>query len=439
MLKTKPYKIFIKYIIPSILGFLAVSSAGIVDGYFIGNYVGEVGLASVNISYPITTILFGFGLMFAVGSSTLIGKLMGEKKTYEASDVFTKAIISVFVIGSFICVFLYLNIGFVLDILNVQEQLRENTLEYLPTILLFVPFLLFAVVIDYCVRVDENPNLSFFALLSMSLSNMLLDYIFIVKFSWGISGAALATGISYIVVIFILLPHFFTKKATLRFTKVKGNYFEVLNTLKNGASEFINESSAGITILIFNYIILKSLGTTGLAAYTIIGYFILVVSMISFAISDGLQPIISKNYGALSFSRISKFLRLGFVTIIIIEVFLTLIVLVMPEVLIELFLKDGSVEIKKITIEFISYSWLAFLFIGLNILITAYLTSIQKPLFSVLIAIMRSLILPVFFILTLPCFFGNVGIFLALVFAEIITFMMAYGFFVKNNPKILSK
>lgn len=439
MLETKPYILFFKYVIPSILGLLAISSASIIDGYFVGNYVGAIGLASINISYPITTVLFGLALMFAVGSSVMVGKLMGENNTQDASNVFTKSIISVSLISIVVCLILYLSLGNILDILNVQDELREKTFLYLPILLVFLPLLMTAIVLDYFVRVDENPNLSFAALFLSSLINVGLDYLFIVKYDWGISGAAYATGISQAAIILILLPHFFSKKATLKLVKPSGSWLNIIQAVKNGVSEFVNESSAGITVLIFNYIMLQNFGATGVASYTIIGYFIMISVMVSFAIADALQPIISKNYGALHFHRIKSFLKLGFLTIIIIEALITLTVLIVPEALINIFLESSETETKRIIIEFISYAWPAFIFLGLNILITSYLTSMQKPLYSVVIALLRSLILPVLFIITLPNIFGNVGIFMALAVSEFLTFIVASYIFINNRPTLIEK
>lgn len=440
MLETKPFILFLKYAIPSILGLLAISSASIIDGYFIGNYIGSTGLAAINISYPITTILFGLALMFAVGSSVIVGKLMGEKNIKEASNLFSKAMISVTLISIVTSFILYINLENILHLLNVQNELKDKTLSYLPILLLFLPFLMSAIVLDYFVRVDENPNLSFLALFLSSITNIVLDYIFIVKYGYGMEGAAYATGISQTFIIILLIPHFFSKKSTLKLIKPKGSWKAILTASKNGASEFINESSAGITVMIFNYIMLQSFGAQGVASYTIVGYFIMISVMVSFAIADALQPIISKNYGALYFQRIKSFLKLGFISILLIETILTLLALIFPETLINIFLENSELETKRITIEFISYAWPAFLFLGLNILITSYLTSIQKPLYSILIAILRSLILPIFFIITLPFAFGNIGIFMALAVSEFLTFIIAIIFFIKNYPlKIVDK
>lgn len=437
MLNTKPLILFFKYAIPSILSLLAISSASIVDGYFIGNYVGSIGLAAINISHPLLTILFGFALMFAVGSSVIVGKLMGENKKEEISNIFTKSIISISLIGIFLSLLLYLNLELFFDLFKVEDILKEKTLLYLPIILFFLPFLMTAIVLDYFVRVDENPTLSFLALVISAFTNIVLDYLFIVKYEFGLIGAAYATGISYVIIIFILIPHFFSKKTTLKLVKPRGNWFNIINTLKNGFSEFINESSIGITVLVFNYIMLKNFGTQGVASYTIIGYLIMISILLSFAISDSMQPIFSKNYGAQNFDRIKSFFKIASISILLIELLMTVLILTIPYTLINLFLKDSEQETKEITLEFITYAWPAFLFSGLNILITSYLTSIQKASLSALIALLRSLILPVSAIFILSYIFGNIGIFMALSVAEFITFLIAIKIFMKNNPNLI--
>jgi putative MATE family efflux protein len=431
MLKEKPYIVFLKYIIPSILALLAISSANIVDGYFVGNYVGTTGLAAINITYPIFSILFGVGLMFAVGSSVMVAKLLGEKKKEEALNIFSKAIIAVSVFSIIACGLIYINIENILSFLDIDKELTKSTFTYMSVIILFLPFVMVGITVDYFVRADENPNLSFVALLSSAVLNIILDYLFIVKYEYGLSGAAWATGISYTVVIFILLPHFFLKNTNLRFVKPIGSFKVIFRALKNGISEFINESSAGITVMIFNFFMIKYLGTEGVASYTIITYFIMVSIMISFAISDGIQPIVARHYGAKEFRRIKTFLKLASSTILLFSIVLLVFVLTTPEYLIDIFLNENANETKNITLEFLSYTWLAFLFIGLNILITSYLTAIHQPFASATISLARSLVLPILFVSILSFYFGVVGVYIALPFSEIVTFFIAVYFFRK--------
>ncbi|WP_404319960.1 MATE family efflux transporter [Malaciobacter canalis] len=437
MLTTKPIRVFFKYAIPSILGLLAISSAGIIDGYFVGNYVGPTALAAMNMSYPIITIIIGFSFMFAVGSSVICGKLMGENNLKEANNIFSKSIIFIIFSSILLALLLYFNLDNIFSLFNAKEDLKNLTVTYLSIIIFFIPILMVAIVLDFFVRVDEQPNLAFFALFSSAIANIVLDYIFVVQYEFGIKGAAYATGISQAFIFFILLPYFLSEKSSFSFIKPYGNFSSIFKAMKNGSSEFINESSAGITVIIFNYIMLQNFGTFGVTAYTIIGYFITVSMMINFAIADSMQPVISKNFGALNYQRIDQFLKIASIFLISIAVVLVTFILSYPDVLIEFFLEgEHKKDIENLTLQFIYYSWPAFLFSGISILITSYFTSIQKPFYSIIIAISRSFIFPISLIIILPIYLGTIGIFVTLALSEFFTFLIAIYLFLRKREKM---
>ena len=438
--KDKISSVFFQYSIPSVLGMLAISSASIVDGFFIGNYVGDFGLAAINISFPIFSLLFGFALMLAIGSSVVSGKLIGQGDIKSASIIFSKTMVCITLFSFITCTVLFLNIETILHLFGADENLTKIAIDYLSIILIFIPFLMIGVVLDYFVRVDNRPNLAFIALLFSAVINVILDWFLIVYLQKGIFGAALATGISQLALIFILLPHFFSKKATLKFVKPIGSYIQILKASYNGASEFINEISVGITTLIFNYVMIKNFDIEGIAAFTVINYLLMIGIMISFGISDSLQPIISKNFGAKENKRIEEFLKLAFITTGLVGVVMILLIIFTPNTLANIFLEDTNHKTKEIVLSFATFIWIAFLFDGFNLVISAYFTAIHKPLASMIIAISRSFILPVFFIVTLPFFFDLNGIFMAIPMAEFMTFIIGIILFKKFSPeKIIYK
>ena len=433
--KDKISSVFFQYSIPSVLGMLAISSANIVDGFFVGNYVGDFGLAAINISLPIFSLLFGFALMLAIGGSVIAGKLIGEEDIKNASIIFTKTIVCITFFSFIACSLLFINIETVLYLFGADENLTKIAIEYLSVIVIFIPFLMIGVVLDYFVRVDNRPNLAFIALLSSTVINVILDWFLIVYLQKGIFGAALATGISQLALIFILLPHFFSKKATLKFVKPIGSYIQIIKATYNGASEFVNEISIGIMTLIFNYVIIKNLGVEGLAGFTVINYLLMIGIMISFGISDSLQPIISKNFGAKEDKRIEDFLKIAFLTTGFVGFLMIILILFIPEQLANIFLEDSNYQTKQIVLSFTTFIWAAFLFNGINLVISAYFTAIHKPLHSMIIAISRSFLFPIFFIFALPFLFNTNGIFLAIPIAEFITFIIAMILLKKFSPK----
>ncbi|MDD2887441.1 MAG: MATE family efflux transporter [Aliarcobacter sp.] len=434
VIKDKISSVFFQYSIPSVLGMLAISSANIVDGFFIGNYVGDFGLAAINITFPIFSLLFGFALMLAIGSSVTSGKLIGQGDIKTASMIFSKAIVCITLFSFLFSTILFLNIETILHLFGADENLTKIAIEYLSIMLIFIPFLMIGVVLDYFVRVDNRPNLAFIALLSSALINVVLDWFMIVYLQKGIFGAALATGISQLALIFILLPHFFSKKATLKFVKPIGSYMQIIKASYNGASEFVNEISVGITTLIFNYVMMKNFSIEGIAAFSVINYLLLIGIMISFGISDSLQPIISKNFGAKENKRIEGFLKLAFITTGLVGIVMILLIIFTPNTLANVFLEDNNYKTKEIVLSFATFIWIAFLFDGFNLVISAYLTAIHKPLASMIIAISRSFILPVFFIFTLPFFFDLDGIFMAIPMAEFVTFIIAVILYIRFSP-----
>jgi len=422
------------YAIPSVLGMLAISSASVVDGFFVGNYVGSAGLAAINISMPIFSLLFGFALMLAIGSSVISGKLMAEGDTKTASIMFSKTMVSMTFLSIVSTLFIYLYIETLLTLFGATDQLLILATTYLSYLLIFIPFLMVGLILDYFVKIDNRPGLAFGALLLSAVMNMLLDYYFIVYLEEGIFGAALATGISQLALIVVLLPHFFSKKATIRFVSPSGSWLPILKAGSNGASEFVNETSVGITTLIFNYIMLKTFGVDGVAAYTVVNYILWIAIMISFGISDSLQPIISKNFGAREPKRISKFLQLAFTSVSISGLIILSTMLLIPEKIVDIFLESKDEKSIQIVLGFISLVWPVFLFNGINMVISAYFTAIHRPLPSAIIALSRSLLLPVIFISLLPLFFDQKGIYMAIPMAEFFTFLMAVYFFRSATP-----
>jgi Na+-driven multidrug efflux pump len=293
------------------------------------------------------------------------------------------------------------------------------------------------IVLDYFVKIDGKPALAFWALLLSAVINILLDWLLIVYFGEGIFGAALATGLSQIALILVLLPHFFSKSASIKFVKPVGKWLTIIKAGSNGASEFINETSVGMTALIFNYIMLKSFGVEGVAAYAVISYIIWFSIMFSFGISDSLQPIISKNFGAKQPKRIADFLRYALISVLLVGIAMSLVLIQIPEVLASFFIDSNDSNTIKIVLSFASIIWPMFIFSGINMVISAYFTAIHKPIQSVSIALLRSLFLPIIFIYILPQYFGNKGIYMAIPVAEFITMLLAVTLYFKLTPSML--
>ena len=272
------------------------------------------------------------------------------------------------------------------------------------------------------------------AFIAGSAVNIILDFVFIVIFDWGIAGAAYATAISRVLVCLILLPYFFSKDTRLKFSKPMTDLMTLLRAYANGLSEFANELSVGVTTLIFNWVMISRLGMEGVAALTIINNIWLMGLFTSIAMCDALQPIISQNFGARNHHRINEFLKIATIAVLGVGAIMIAAMVLFPSTLISIFLESTELRTREIATDFMLYLWPAFLFIGLNILLTVYFTSMHKPIESTFIAFSRSFILPAAALLLLPMWIGDMGMFLALPLAEGITFVVAVLFFMKGRP-----
>ncbi|MBT6329566.1 MAG: MATE family efflux transporter [Kordiimonadaceae bacterium] len=305
---------------------------------------------------------------------------------------------------------------------------------YLGIIMLSTPFFVFEVVAFYFVRLAGSPILASGAFVVGSVANVILDYVFIVQLEWGLAGAAYATGISAAITCAILLPFFFKKNTRLKFSKPMTDVKALFWAYLNGISEFANEVSIGVTALIFNWVMITRLGMEGVAALTIINNIWMIGIFTTIGMCDALQPIISQNFGAHKEGRIVEFLRIAAMAVLSVGVIMIFAMILFPNQLIDIFLDMGELRTREIANSFMYFLWPAFLFVGLNLLLSVYFTSMHKPFQSTSIAFCRSFILPALALLLLPLWIGDVGMFLALPLSEALTFVVAVAFYLKSKP-----
>jgi putative MATE family efflux protein len=428
--------VFFRYAIPEIVGMLAISSAGLVDAIFLGQYEGAEALAAVNLAVPVWSLIFGLALMIAVGGSVVCGKYMGEQNDSAANEIFSKTVVVSLAMGLAFAVLLgfFLIEPLALVLGATDESLIGPLRIYLSVILWFTPFTMLEMVFFYFVRLDGQPVFASAALIIGAVANIILDWLLIVHLEMGILGAALATASGAVFVTLVLLPHFFSKRATLKFSGPFTGMRGLARAYLNGASEFANEASVGVTTFIFNWVMVTRMGVEGVAALTIVNYLLMAGLMIIYGLSDSLQPLVSRNFGARKSHRIVGFLRVSAMASAVVCLLMIGVMLLIPEQLAGIFVGASEGETTGIATVFLAYLWPIFLFNGPNILASAYLTSIQKPMQSAFIAFSRSFALPAAFLLLLPMWLGDAGIYLSLPLAEAFTFFVSVLFVIQYSP-----
>lgn len=425
----KVLPVFFHYAIPSVLGMLAAASAAVIDGLFIGNFVGAKALAAVNISMPAFALFAAVVFMLAVGGSVMCGKFLGEGNQRSASTIFSKTFYATLILAVLISLFFLLFLDQLVTLLGANQDLHGLVSDYMRIIVIAAPLLILGLTLDFFVRIDGRPVLASGALIAFAVINISLDYLFIVQFEWGIKGAAWATAIAEGTIFFMLLSHWLSHRCNLRFISFmechRDGWGAVLKAAYNGFSEFANELSIGLITLLFNWVMITRLGVPGVAAFTIINYLLFIGLEVCYGISESLQPTVSKNLGAKQPKRISRFMLAAVLSSFTIGLLVSSLLLFMPETLISLFLREGEDRTVEIALTFIALFWPAFLFNGMNITLASYFTALHKPLQSASIAVSRSLVLPGLGLLLLPLWFGDKGVYLAIPIAEAITFILA--------------
>ena len=367
------------------------------------------------------------------------GKYFGEKNIKAANEVFTNSIIAVFLITVVVSLIIFIFTENIIMLIGGSEKTTPIAALYLKTI---IPFILFTTIgygLSVFARVDGFPMLASLALIMGALTNIILDAIFIAVLNMGVKGAAYATGISFIVSFLILFIHFARKKGNLRITLQLRNFSHIIKTSYNGLSEFLNEISVGITMALFNIIMMKYAQEEGVAAFAAINYIMWLGNMVNYGAADTLNPLISTNYGAGKFDRIKNILKTGaFFTLLNgFGIFLT--ILFFSHELTSLFIKDTSSNAYNISIEFMSYVKWAFFLSGINMVLSSYFTAMLRPKESAVIASLRSLIMPYFMLLLLPKLLEIKGVYLTIPVSEIVTFITALTLFVLSYKFLLKR
>lgn len=431
-------KIFFRYAIPSVLGILLLSLSIVVDAMFIGHYVGSNALAAVNITFPINYLIMGVALMFATGSAAISGKLIGEKRSKSAALIFNQIFILVCILS---VVFSFVGLFFLHDLLillGANAQILPLAADYLSVNLKFTAVLMLATYLYYFSRIDNMPTRAAVVLVCSSVMNIVLNWLFIVQYKQGLSGAAWASGLSQLIIVVAILPHFMSKKTDLKLTIVKIKWRNIVHSAANGSSEMLNQGSVAVITLLFNWILISHMGINGVAAFSVVSYLLWFGLTACFAISDTLQPLISKNFGARLPQRISRFLGLAMASVLAIGICVSIVLLMHPEFLVAMFMREQDKDAFQLAIAFIFWIWPAFLFGGINIVISGYFTAMHNPLYSGIISIARGLCFPVIGLMILPLLISDIGLFIVIPIAEVLTCIIAISLFLRNPPnKIL--
>lgn len=413
MSQSTPLREFVRYSALSSCGMIAVSCYILADTFFVAQGLGTAGLAALNLAIPIYNFIHGTGLMLGMGGATKYSIHQSRGDPGGASRMFTgMLLLSVLFSIPFLLLGLFCSHGITV-LLGADQAVFEMTRTYLQVLLLFAPATLVNDVLLCFVRNDGDPRLSMLATAAGSLANIVLDYIFIFPMGMGIFGAVLATGMSPVLGILILLPHCIRKKGDLRLVPCPLSPGPTASALSLGLPSLLAQLSSAVVMIAFNSIILGLEGNTGVAAYGVIANISLVVTAVYTGISQGIQPLVSTAHGQDRPGLIRQYLRYALITLLVLSAALYLLLFLFAGPVALIFNSEGDPRLQQIAEEGLRLYFTGALFAGFNIILSMYFTSVERALPAHITSLLRGflLILPMAFLLA-ACW-GMTGVWLA--------------------------
>ncbi len=426
MYEGKTHVVFAKYAVPQMIGLLFNSVYVIVDGIFIGNRLGREAMAAAAVSVPFIEVLIALAMAVASGTGILISGQLARGEQAKARRTFQTSILCTASMGGLIIVLGSVFLQPLATLLGATPQIHSEAVSYLRYIVTFSPFLLFSFLLGGLVRNDGRPKLAMFALAFGSVSNIMLDYLFMYPLDMGIAGAALATAVGPVFSVLLLLPHFLGKKGSLYFAKTPLRLRDVGRIYTLGVPSFIMEFTIGIVTFVYNTAIVRcDFGEIGLAAYLVIGYLMLIILTLFLGMAEGLQPVFSY-YAGLGQSNACRKMRLFAVKIFLaLGVVCYLLILLFSRSFFSIFNPGDTELIDFMTQKSIPY-FCGFFLAGYNILMISYWQSMQKTKSALVVSLSRSIVWPTILTALLPLIFGSEALWLCHSFSEVITACAAF-------------
>lgn len=436
--KMQPTKLFFKCAIPAVITSVFGALYSVVDGIFVGRYLGENALAAINLIMPIIMIVEAISNMLATGASVNISILLGKQKRQEASKVFTY---SIKIIVLFSCIIGAVGLVFAKSFITfISPKATEEAIclatDYLRVFALFAPVIPIYFATDNYLRVCGKQELSMAVGIVTQLMNVVLDIVLIAFLHLGIKAAAVASCLSIAIGSVVTLFAFTHKKLDLYYTKGKIKANQLLKIIANGSSELFSNISMSIMSVVMNLFLLKYGGTTAVAAFSVVMYVDSIIGMVNFGICDSLQPAISYCYGAGLFERMKEIFKRVVLTTVVTSFAAFLFMLFVGPAVANIFVKPGDYEllqVGKTAIKIFAFSYL----VGwIDMCFSSFFTAIDRPVHSFLISFFGTFVFPVIFLFVLTSLYGLNGVWLMATVAGMASAILTMGLAKSLKKKI---
>ncbi len=404
---------------PSIIMMVFTSIYGVVDGFFVSNYVGKTPFAAVNFIMPLLIILGCAGFMFGTGGSALIAKNMGEGNMKKANELFSLIVYAAVACGILLMVLGLIFIRPVALLMGAKGQLLEDSVLYGNIILIAQPFFILQYEFQCLFATAEKPKFGLYVTVASGVTNMILDAIFVAIFHWGLVGAAAATAFSQFVGGVIPLIYFARKNSSqLQLGTCKFDGRALLKTCTNGSSELMSSISASVVGMLYNIQLMKYAGENGVAAYGVLMYVSMIFQAIFIGYSVGGAPIVGYHYGAQNYDELKNLRKKSIILINIFSILMFMAGQILAKPLSLIFVSYDR-ELLEMTIHAFTIFSFSFLLSGFSIFSSSFFTALNDGLTSALISFLRTMVFQSSTVMIFPMFWALDGIWISIVAAEV--------------------
>ena len=304
------YKKLMRFTLPSVVMMIFTSIYGVVDGFFVSNFVGKSPFAAVNFIYPFLMILGAVGFMFGTGGGALIAKTLGEGNRDKANRLFSLFVYLSALCGAVITALGMLTLRPIAALLGARGEMLDHCVRYGLVVLAALPAFILQMEFQSFFITAEKPQLGLWVTVASGFTNMALDGIFVAVFGWGLVGAAAATALSQVVGGIVPLFYFFRQNTSLlRLTKTGFDGTSLWKACANGSSELMSNISMSLVSMLYNVQLMKYAGEDGVAAYGVLMYVNMIFLAAFIGYSIGTAPVIGYHYGAGNHEELGSLLR----------------------------------------------------------------------------------------------------------------------------------
>lgn len=415
--------------LPAIVGMMVNSLYNVIDRIFVGQGIGPDAIAATTIAFPIMIILFAVSILIGVGATALISIRLGEQKKEEAEKIAGNATMMLILLPATFATIFFLNTEPILIFFGASPNVLPLAKDFVQIIMLGSVFASISMGMNNFIRAEGNPKMAMYTQLIGAFFNVLLNYVFIFIFSWGIKGSALATITAQFISAMWVLSYFFTNRSIVKI-RVKNFKLELrilLSIMAIGFAPFALQVASSIQQLILNRTLMFYGGDMALAAVGIIFSIGTLLIMPILGVSQGAQPIIGFNYGAKQFGRVKETLKIAVLWGTCISTLGFIIIFLWPTQLAGMFTQNQP-ELVVMTADAMLIYFALIPIAGFQIIGSNYFQAVGKPLQAAILSLSRQVLIFIPLLLILPDIWGIDGVWRTAPIADILSVILTGAF-----------